>query len=434
MPKLLVHSTDVVGATMSGPGIRAYHFAEQLREDFDVTLAAPNDPEVPIEGIDVVRTPRDARRLRDFALAFDVVVARLLPLSVMRALASSPVQVVYDLYVPVVTEQLAMLEVERTNAGAHVFHESLLLEHRFALATGNAFVCASERQRDFLLGMLAALGRVDRDQYGRDPTLRELVDVVPFGLPDEPPAASARVLRGVEPGIGSDDKLLIWGGGIWNWLDPDTVIRAVAGLGRDDVKLVFLGADHPDVPMMTAARRARSLVAELGVADTVLFRPGWVPYAERGRFLLEGDIGVSAHFDTIEARFAFRTRLLDHLWAGLPTITTQGDALGGLVAEEGLGRAVPAGDVDAWVRSIEELLDEGEAAAVRARVEAVRPRFLWSRSTVPLRRLARQRGEPVVARARGAAAATRALGLRARAKVQLYGPLGVVGRRPPRRG
>src|SRR5215217_7876268 len=207
MPKLLVHSTDVVGTTMSGPGIRAYHFAEQLRDEFDVTLAAPNEPDVALDGVDLVRAPDEPRRLRDFALEFDVVVARMLPLAVMRSLAASATRVIYDLYVPVVTEQLAMLDAERTNRAAHLFHESLVLQHRFALGTGNAFVCASEPQRDFLLGMLASLGRVDTDAYRRDATLRDLVDVVPFGLPDEPPAASRPALKGVEPGIAAGDRI-----------------------------------------------------------------------------------------------------------------------------------------------------------------------------------------------------------------------------------
>src|SRR5687767_12742623 len=143
MPKLLVLSNDVVGVTMSGPGIRAYHFAEQLRDEFDVTLAAPNEPDTALEGVSLVRVPEDHGRLRELVLEFDVVVARLLPLPVMRALASSTVNVIYDLYVPVVTEGVAMLDVERTNRAAHVFHERLLLDHRFALETGNAFLCAS---------------------------------------------------------------------------------------------------------------------------------------------------------------------------------------------------------------------------------------------------------------------------------------------------
>ena len=63
--------------------------------------------------------------------------------------------------------------------------------------------------------------------------------------------------------------------------------------------------------------------ASSALDHTVFFNDGWVPYAERGAWLAEADIGVSAHFDDIETRFAFRTRLLDYLWAGLPIVTTR---------------------------------------------------------------------------------------------------------------
>ena len=75
---------------------------------------------------------------------------------------------------------------------------------------------------------------------------------------------------------------------------------------------------------MAMAAEAVALAEELGLRDRVVFfNFGWVPYAERGRYLLEADVAVSAHFDDIETRFAFRTRFLDCLWAGLPVVTTR---------------------------------------------------------------------------------------------------------------
>jgi hypothetical protein len=38
---------------------------------------------------------------------------------------------------------------------------------------------------------------------------------------------------------------------------------------------------------------------------------GWVPYEERGAYLLDGDPAVSAHHDQLEWRISFRTRKLD---------------------------------------------------------------------------------------------------------------------------
>jgi hypothetical protein len=37
---------------------------------------------------------------------------------------------------------------------------------------------------------------------------------------------------------------------------------------------------------------------------------------------------VSTHYEHVETTFAFRTRILDYLWAGLPVVATGGDAFG----------------------------------------------------------------------------------------------------------
>jgi glycosyltransferase involved in cell wall biosynthesis len=193
------------------------------------------------------------------------------------------------------------------------------------------------------------------------------------------------VLKGVVPGIAESDSVLLWGGGIWDWFDPVTVIRAVARVAetRDDVKLFFLGKTHPNpaTGSMTMPARALEVARELGVEGTsVFFNDGWVDHDARASYLLEADIGVSAHLDSIETRFAFRTRLLDYFWAGLPTLTTSGDVLGDLVAERNLGRVLPAGDVDAWAAAIPALLDdEAERRAVAANLVSVREELAWPR-------------------------------------------------------
>jgi hypothetical protein len=92
--------------------------------------------------------------------------------------------------------------------------------------------------------------RVNPYVYDGDESLHGLLDVVPFGVPDEPPERTGPGVRGVIPGIGADDKVLIWGGGIYNWFDPVTLIRAVDKL-RQRVPNVRLrtSARHPaDVP------------------------------------------------------------------------------------------------------------------------------------------------------------------------------------------
>ena len=70
-----------------------------------------------------------------------------------------------------------------------------------------------------------AAGASTRAAYAEDPDLRGLIDVVPFGIPREAPGARAPGLRGVVAGIGPDDPLFVWNGGLWDWFDP-TAVRA----------------------------------------------------------------------------------------------------------------------------------------------------------------------------------------------------------------
>ncbi|WP_418605927.1 hypothetical protein [Georgenia sp. SUBG003] len=85
----------------------------------------------------------------------------------------------------------------------------------------------------------------------RDPSLRELVTVVPFGLDPQPPARRAHAIKGVVPGIGPEDPVVLWGGGVYNWFDPLTVRRRRrSGAG-------VLGVSVTTVTTVTTAAAAR---------------------------------------------------------------------------------------------------------------------------------------------------------------------------------
>jgi hypothetical protein len=137
---------------------------------------------------------------------------------------------------------------------------------------------------------------------------------------------------------------------------------------------------------MAAVSRARLLAKELGISGkNVFFNEAWVPYEERQNYLLESDLGVSTHFQHVETTFSFRTRILDYLWCGLPIVSTAGDSFGDLVAQEGLGAAVPERDQTALVEALERLLyNRKEAEIAKANVMRVREEFTWEKVLAPL--------------------------------------------------
>jgi glycosyltransferase involved in cell wall biosynthesis len=392
MTQVLIVSHDVVGRRMAGPGIRYWELSRVLSRDFQVTLAVPGDTSISDQEFDVLAYPADQpstldRRVREA----DVVLTYGYMLHEWPFLASMDTPWIADVYVPEPTEALAWHGTEgeglRKQNYRRVFQTlEPLVQH------ADFYICANERQRDFWLGLLTAYGRISPDVYEEDPTLRRLIDVVPFGLPSVPPSHSKRVLKGVWPGILDDDKVVLWGGGIWDWLDPLTALRAMRRVVEEHPKarLVFPGTRHPNVtavPDMTMRKRALALAQDLGLAGRSVFFGDWVEYDAWENFLLEADIALSCHLDTVETRFAFRTRLLDSIWAGLPMVVTGGDSTSELVTRYGLGVVVPAGDEQAMAAAIGQMLDTPELrGSYRERFDLVRPLLAWERVSEPITR------------------------------------------------
>jgi len=391
---VLVISPEPVGRTMAGPAIRALELARALAATCHVTLAAPapstcEDPDVEL----LEAGFRDFRPLLAAVRGHDVVVAQELPATMIERIRRLPVRLVVDLYNPILLEVLEGTAA-REPREARRTRERIRLRAVAMCAVADYIVCASDRQRDLWIGALAMKGLIDADLYRRDPTLRSLIGVVPFGIPAVPPETGGEpALKGTRFGIAPDDNVMLWAGGIWGWLDPATPIRAVPRLqgqgGGPATHLVFLGAGRPGLAatgQATYAQEAIDLARAEGLeGELVHFNEGWVPYAERGRWLAGSDLGVSAHLDHLETRFAYRTRILDYLWAGLPVVSTAGDSLGELIERNGLGRTPAAGDVEGFAHACEQMLADGPARReARERVAAIAPSLTWDAVAAPL--------------------------------------------------
>jgi hypothetical protein len=386
-----------------------------------VTIATPFQPEVTDSRCVLAQYSfEQPGTLTTLAEQADVMIVQGYTLAQFPTIATLRIPIVVDLYCPFTVEHLEMItsyppssdrgtvEVEDNDrpagiSGTDADVAHVLMVQNMQLLLGDFFICASERQRDFWIGALQTAGRLNLRTYGSDRTLRSLIDVVPFGVADAPvdvrrqdlPGGSGveatNVLKGVHPGMRSSDHVLIWGGSILDWQDPQTLVRAVAGLAarRDDIKLFFMGTRHPNpqVAPMRAVPATIALAREFGVLDTHVFFNDWVPYSERWRYLKEADLGCSTHREHLETRLSFRTRMLDYLWAGLPIVCTSGDVFASLVAERRLGLVVPPGDVDALERAIERLIDDPEERArCRMRLLDTAKEFRWSEVVAPLAR------------------------------------------------
>jgi glycosyltransferase involved in cell wall biosynthesis len=266
-------------------------------------------------------------------------------------------------------------------------HAAALRVQLDQLRRADLVLCASERQRHLLLGELLALGRLNPDTFAADPDLDRLVRLVPFGT-DVTPMDATRpgALRGGGP-VADDALVLLWGGGVYQWLDPLLLVEAVAAIGDPQVVAYYLGVRHPspDVPAMPVAAEVVRRAEALGLLGTqILLADGWTPHAGRARILVDADVGVSLHHQHVETTFAYRTRILDYLWAGLPVLCSAGDELAELVRAEELGEVVPPGDLDALVDAIGRLRDPARRAACGGRAQVAGAARRWDSVAGPL--------------------------------------------------
>lgn len=385
---ILILSPDVISEKMAGPAIRYWEFAKALVHSFPkVTLAIPNAlPETlspPMPSVELIQHHKE--NIHHLVEQHDIIVFQGYIFDIYPLLRETAKILVADLYDPVPLEALGWYQGQQNDHFfEHITDQVRMMNDQIRYA--DYFLCASERQRDLWLGHLLALGRINPATYQE---MQQRVLVIPFGLPDNPPQRTGKGFRQ------NDDTsfVLLWGGGIWEWFDPLTLIRAVHRVlpTCPHVKLIFLGTQHPNptIETMPMQHRAEALARELNVyGKQVIFQPGWVPYDALQNHLLDADVGVSAHLQSLETHFSFRTRLLYYLWAGKPIITTTGDVLAEEIAAASAGIIVNEANEADWEQAIIQLQNPETYATYVTGVQKLAQKYAWSTVTQPLQQLA----------------------------------------------
>jgi glycosyltransferase involved in cell wall biosynthesis len=375
--KILLVVYGPIAERMSAPEIRGWEMAKVLARRHDVTVAAPGELHDGRDGIRMVAS--DRRTLLAEARGHDVVIVPRVPPYLFAALAGSGTIIVADLYNPFEEEHSELVSSRAIRREISLTRVANRMQLRFA----DVLLCAVEPQRERLEAALDALGPMRR---------RPPVEVVAFGLPDDPPPSAVRPMRARFPQIGADDVVVLWWGNVWRWFDAPTALQAFARVAeqRPDVRLVFTAGKHPrrDWPVLDASEQARALAADMGLlGERVFFLDEWVAQEERHHYLLEADVGLTLHRDTAETAVAARGRYMDYVWAGLPCVLGAGDVLADRFGEAGFASTVAAGDVDGAAAALGRLVDD--AAERERRRAASRPladEFRWSATVEPLLR------------------------------------------------
>jgi glycosyltransferase involved in cell wall biosynthesis len=279
-----------------------------------------------------------------------------------------PIPTVVDLYDPFIIENLHY----HAARGAEVFtHDHATLVN--SLMRGDTFLCASEAQRLFYIGLLLAVGRVNPPLFESDPRLETLVRIAPFGVP--PPrddskrnAASTNILFG----------------GIYDWYDPILAIDAVNVARESSPHLTLTFNTHPN-PELTPQGKLAAAMKHARRFDFVRFEP-WVPYDERGVYFDRFALALLTFRQSLETDLSMRTRLYDYLWGGLPVVTSSAPGTDELLMRYQAGIVVrsesPRDVADAILRALGAPMHDG---ARRFTLD-----HQWSRTLAPLLDFARE--------------------------------------------
>lgn len=189
---VLLISADPVGEEMAGVAIRFSELARAISAHTEVTLAHGGTAGGRLDGVRLLPfRPHSPGALRAAIAGADMVIAHPQWPLITRWLRTASGQVVFDLYDPETFETFETLRA-RPKAVRRALTDTTIDRLHDALRSGDRFVCASEKQRDLWLGAALALRLIDPAVYDRDPSLRSVIDVVPFGLPSSPRRASDR--------------------------------------------------------------------------------------------------------------------------------------------------------------------------------------------------------------------------------------------------
>ncbi len=359
MFSVVIATPDVVGERMAGPGIRAWHFSEELSKHFPTTLIAQFEGAAGVQWKS--RVARDAMR--------DASVLIGQPARGFRRMRPDQ-RIVFDLFDPVLLELREMYGSHPSlRQRLHFLAEQIRLQR--ALNQGDLLICATPNQRELY------------------ESARERLIEVPFGAEQLADGRwpLAEEGRNGERRTASGQPLIVWGGGTWEWLDPKTAVEAVVRANRDGTPchLLFLGRSRPNRALIDRRRESRFELLLASGAPYVSANDEWVPYRDRLSWLRRSKIAMMLHRSTAEARYSIRTRLFDAIAAATPVIATEEGFAAELVAQDGLGLVVPPSDPVAVTAAIERLLrDDVFHAECVSNLERVRPRFGWGVVVEPL--------------------------------------------------
>ncbi len=314
--------------TVEGGGMRAWGLADGLiANGIDVTVginAGFPQEYSEHESIKLVNWNLDAEFIR-LINSFDAVLISYCmgdPSVFVADNINDDIQLILDAYVPIYIEVSARdskdVETEYVNYMADVGRFNKVLKR------GDYFLYANDAQELLYSGVLSALGVINPKSYRETRLIK-----APFGIHRTPAIAKGNPYA--ELGIGNDDFVVLWFGGIYPWFRIEEYLETIKLLSKEkSTKFVFVGGKNPFNPNPDFSRQYDTAVAfakDNKLIEKQVFFVDWVDFQDRVDWFAHADVIVSINQPGEENKYSWRTRVMDYIWGEVVTISNGGDPL-----------------------------------------------------------------------------------------------------------
>lgn len=207
---------------------------------------------------------------------------------------------------------------------------------RAVLARADKFSTVSEAQRFAVLGELAGMGRLNKENFGY-----EFVRSIPNGI--EQSEATEGSGAHYADNIPEDAFVALWMGGYNTWVDEDTLYNGVTAAMRECEKLYFVstGGEIPGLGGETFAK-FKEMIEGSEFKERFVFL-GWVATKDIPYIYRRADFGLNVDRQCVETLTGARNRINEMMKFGVPVVTTLGSEISYEVLRVGAGMAVESG-------------------------------------------------------------------------------------------
>jgi glycosyltransferase involved in cell wall biosynthesis len=331
-----------------GPGYRAWHLFSHVARKHEVTalslyesfhLGLNKESEVYENNIRVKCISHKPKRIAN-------LIKQEKPDVLYLPWSSTPFLSRLKRKIPTILDYVGAGLLEEYVAKGHVPATFLQMKLK-SFWLGDFFMTAGRRERYYLLGLLAASGKLSQ---GKTDQADPLIYVVPMTPPPEPPVLKENVIQ-KKPG----ELVLLIAGAFLPWYDYATFFEALKvlhGKGVGNLKVVFMGGNTRNKGY---ERAVRNLADKPEIRENVIFT-GLVPFKRRANYYLLADAAASIPPNTIEDELSVRTRVVDYVWAGLPLVSPGRDEYSATVLDEGGGFSYEAGKPESLAKTLTMLI------------------------------------------------------------------------------